>query len=77
LARGSQLQFVREEKKKEKKEKKRETSSITIQIFLFFLHESKILIFIKNNLKNTKNILTVRCNSIEFWIFDLIYLTLD
>jgi len=61
LAIKSQLQFVREEKKKEKKEKKREiTSSITVQVFLVFLHESKILIFIKKFLKNTKNILTLR-----------------
>jgi hypothetical protein len=33
------------------------------------------LIFIKNNLKNTKNILTIRNNSIEFCTFDLIYHT--
>jgi hypothetical protein len=56
-----------------RKEKKREiTHPRLFRFFLVFLHESKILIFIKNNLKNTKNILTVRCNTIEFWTFDLI-----
>ena len=32
--------------------------------FLLFLHESRILIFIKNNIKNIKYILTVRSNSV-------------
>jgi hypothetical protein len=54
-----------EEKKKKRGEKNRETISyITIHVFLLFFHASKILILIKNNLKNTKNILTVRFNSV-------------
>jgi hypothetical protein len=52
----------RERKKKEKKEKRDYIH--TIQVFLLFLHESRILIFIKNNMKNTKYILTVRSNSV-------------
>ena len=56
------------EEEKEEKEKKREKKEIryptTIHVFLLFLHASKILILIKNNLKNTKNILTVRFNSV-------------
>jgi len=65
-------------KKKERKEKKRKERLHPISLFRFFLvflHECKILIFIKNNLKNTKNILTIKCYSIEFWTFDLIYHT--
>jgi len=57
----------RTEEKKEKKkgEKNRETISyITIHVFLLFFYASKILILIKNNLKNIKNILTVRFNSV-------------
>jgi len=77
LAINSQWQYAREKKKEEgrekkkrkgggeKKEKKRERiSCITIHVFLLFLRASKILILIKNNLKNTKNILTVRSNSV-------------
>jgi len=57
------------EEEKEKKKKKEERRierrySITIHVFLLFLHAIKILILIKNNLKNTKNILTVRFNSV-------------
>jgi len=51
-----------EEKKGEKNRER--ISHITIHVFLLFLHASKILILIKNNLKNTKNILTVRFNSV-------------
>ena len=52
-------------KKKEEKEKKEKRDYIhTIQFFLLFLHESRILIFIKNNMKNIKYILTVRSNSV-------------
>jgi hypothetical protein len=55
----------KKKKEKEREEKNRDTISyITIHVFLLFLHASKILILIKNNLKNTKNILTVRFNSV-------------
>jgi len=47
------------------KEKNRETIFyITIHVFLLFFHAGKILILIKNNLKNTKNILTIISNNI-------------
>ena len=55
---------VREEETKKKEERRIERGYITIHVFLLFLHASKILILIKNNLKNTKNILTVRFNSV-------------
>jgi hypothetical protein len=61
-------QKKRRKKKKEKKKKERgeknTISYITIHDFLLFLHASKILILIKNNMENTKNILTVRSNSV-------------
>ena len=51
LAINSQWQYAREEedeRKKRKKEKKEKRGYIhTIQVFLLFLHESRILIFIK------------------------------
>jgi len=55
----------RKENRKERKEKRDYILDHYSGFFLVFLYESKILIFIKNNLKYTKNILTVRCNSIE------------
>jgi hypothetical protein len=63
---------VRQKKKKEKRKKKkrrekkerREIEYLLFRFFLLFLHESRILILIKNNLKNTKNIITVRFNSV-------------
>jgi len=36
----------------------------SIHFFLLFLHAGKVLIFIKNNMKNIKYILTVRSNSV-------------
>jgi hypothetical protein len=53
-------------KKKEEKERERKERRelLLFEFFSVFLHASKILFFIKNNLKNTKNILTVRSNSI-------------
>jgi len=57
-------QTGREERKKKKKKEERRIECITIHVFLLFLHASKILILIKNNLKNIKNILTVRFNSV-------------
>jgi hypothetical protein len=51
--------------KKKRGEKNREMISyVTIHVFLLFLRASKILILIKNNLKNIKNILIVRFNSV-------------
>jgi hypothetical protein len=50
----------REEGRRRKKKRKRDT----IQVFFLFLQESRILIFIKNNMENTKYILTVRSNSV-------------
>jgi hypothetical protein len=60
---------VKENKKggrKKKKDRKEEvnTNADTIHVFLVFLHASKVLIFFKNNLKISKNILTVKSNSI-------------
>jgi len=57
------------EEKKEKKEggeekKRKKRIANTIHVFLLFFHASKILIFIKNNMKNIKYILTVRSNSV-------------
>ena len=55
----------RKKKQREKRKKRKERVEVdTIKFFLAFLRKSKILIFIKNNLKNIKNILTVRSNSI-------------
>jgi hypothetical protein len=51
------------ERKKEKEKEKKEDIYYS-GFFLLFLHESRILIFIKNNMKNTKYILTVRSNSV-------------
>jgi len=55
-----------EEKEEEGGRRKKEKRDYihTIQVFLLFLHETRILIFIKNNIKNTKYILTVRSNSV-------------
>jgi len=61
------VQYAREgdEKKKEEEERKRKKKiANTIHVFLLFLHAGKILIFIKNNMKNIKYILTVRSNSV-------------
>jgi hypothetical protein len=55
---------AKKRKKKKEKEKRREITYILFSFFLLFLHESRILIFIKNNMKNTKYILTVRSNSV-------------
>jgi hypothetical protein len=54
----------KKEKKKKGKKKKKEITYLLFRFFLLFLHESRILIFIKNNMKNTKYILTVRSNSV-------------
>jgi hypothetical protein len=37
---------------------------LLFKFFLLFLHESRILILKKNNMENTKYILTVRSNSV-------------
>jgi uncharacterized membrane protein YozB (DUF420 family) len=53
------------QKREEKEEKEVNTNVTTIHVFfVVFLRTSKILIFKKNNSKNTKNILTVIYNSI-------------
>jgi len=60
------VQYAREGKKrkeKKKKEKKR-VSRLLFKFFLPFLHESRILILKKNNMENTKYILTVRSNNV-------------
>jgi len=49
-------------RRRRKKRKKRIAN--TIHVFLLFLRVGKILIFIKNNMKNIKYILTVRSNSV-------------
>jgi len=49
---------------KKRKEKKRGYPVSLFMFFLLFLRASKILIFIKNNMENTKYILTVRSNSV-------------
>jgi hypothetical protein len=56
----------RKEEKKEKKKggEKRRDYKTYYSVFLLFLHKSRILIFIKNNMKNTKYILTVISNSV-------------
>ena len=57
--------IVREQKGGEKeKKKKKEKRDYICKVFLLFLHESRMLIFIKNNMKNIKYILTVRSNSV-------------
>jgi len=63
VPRGREKQ-KKEKKKKEKEKKEKKEKIHTIQVFLLFLHERRILIFIKNNMKNTKYILTVRSNSV-------------
>ena len=56
---------INKREQRKRREKNRETYPISLFIFfLLFLHAGKILILIKNNLKNTKNILTVRFNSV-------------
>jgi hypothetical protein len=58
---------MRKKEKKERGEKEKKEERLHIYysgFFLLFLHESRILIFIKNNMKNTKYILTVRSNSV-------------
>jgi hypothetical protein len=64
---------VKEKKKKKKKRKQRKKEERRIErrypislfmFFLLFFRASKILIFIKNNLKNTKNIISVRFNKV-------------
>ena len=44
--------------RQEEKEKKKKRIANTIHVFLLFLHANKILIFIKNNMENTKYIPT-------------------
>jgi len=56
--------YKREKKRKKRKKTRREIRCILFMFFLLFLHEGRILIFIKNNIKNTKYILTVRSNSV-------------
>jgi len=47
-----------------KKERKRIANTIHVFFYYFFMRAGKILIFIKNNMENTKYILTVRSNSV-------------
>jgi len=55
---------AKKEKKRKRKKKEERLHTYYSVFFLLFLHESRILIFIKNNMKNTKYILTIRSNSV-------------
>jgi len=58
LVRGEPV-TIRQGRKENRKEKRDYILDHYSGFFLVFLYESKILIFIKNNLKYTKNILNV------------------
>jgi hypothetical protein len=49
---------VRQEGRGGGRKKRKKRTANTIHVFLLFLHASKILIFIKNNMENTKYIPT-------------------